>query len=339
METRPARSHRQTMAKTPQNKRSKKQEETTEVGPRRPLLRSRSDRMIWGVAGGLAAHVGFDPILVRIAFVVTTFFGGAGLLAYLVLAVALPEDDGTGKPVPEGVGARLAKVLLVVILVSLALAAAGFLAAVSAWTAATGHGTVIAGIVIALGLALVAVAFAANARRRIIPWLVTAALVLGIPAGAVAAADIEIDGSIGQREYTPTVVADIPDSGYELGTGQLIVDLRRLPWQKGQTIPVTADLGFGQMIVSVPTRVCVDAQATAKGGDLVIAGEVSNGMSPEVDQGRPTTDAPRLDLDAEVQFGQVIVTDQAPDQVDSRRGVDFDHHQEELESQRVVCGR
>jgi phage shock protein PspC (stress-responsive transcriptional regulator) len=94
METGAARSHRQNMAKTPQNKRSRKQEETTEVGPRRPLLRSRSDRMIWGVAGGLAAHVGFDPILVRIAFVVTTFFGGAGLLAYLVLAVALPEDDG-----------------------------------------------------------------------------------------------------------------------------------------------------------------------------------------------------------------------------------------------------
>ena len=79
----------------PKNTKNKKPE--TEVGPRRPLLRSRSDRVLWGVAGGLAAHLGFSATLVRIAFVLTTFFGGAGLLAYLVLAVALPEDDGDGQ--------------------------------------------------------------------------------------------------------------------------------------------------------------------------------------------------------------------------------------------------
>jgi phage shock protein PspC (stress-responsive transcriptional regulator) len=326
------------MTKTPQKKQSKKQEAKNEVGPRRPLLRSRSDRMIWGVAGGLASHVGFDPILVRIAFVLTTFFGGAGLLAYLVLAVALPEDDGRGNPVPESVWSRLGKVGLVCILVALALTAAACLAAASAWTAATGHGTVVAAIVVALGLALVAAAFVANARRRFVPWLLTAALVLAIPAGAVAAADIEIDGSIGQREYTPTVVGDIPDSGYELGTGQLIVDLRELPWRKGEAIPVSARLGLGQMIVSVPARVCVDGHATAKGGELVIAGEVRHGIDAEVDQGRPRTNAPRLDLDAEIQFGQVIVTDQAPDRIDTH-GIDYDHHQQELDSQRAVCGR
>jgi phage shock protein PspC (stress-responsive transcriptional regulator) len=71
-----------------------------EVGPRRPLLRSRDDRKIWGVAGGLAEHVGFNPTLVRVFFVVTLFFGGAGLLAYLVLAVALRHLLGevTGDP-------------------------------------------------------------------------------------------------------------------------------------------------------------------------------------------------------------------------------------------------
>src|SRR3954452_4240943 len=226
------------MANQKQNKPDNKKtnEPETTVGPRRPLLRSRSDRMLWGVAGGLAAHLGFDAILVRIAFVLTTFFGGAGILAYLVLAVALPEDDGEGNPVPESVWARLGKVVLICFLVGLALFAAAGLAVISAWATATGHGTVVAIVVAALGVSLVAIAFAESVRRRIVPWLVTAGVVLGGPAGAVAAADIHFDGSIGQRTYTPIAVADLPADGYELGTGQLIVDLRELPWTKGQTV-------------------------------------------------------------------------------------------------------
>ena len=138
------------MANQPKNKKTESKK-TTEVGPRQPLLRSKNDRVLWGVAGGLAEHIGFNATLVRIAFVVTSLFGGAGILAYLVLAVALPEDDGTGKPVPESVWARLGKVFVVCLLVAIGLAVAAFLAAVSAWTTATGHGGIVAAVVIALG--------------------------------------------------------------------------------------------------------------------------------------------------------------------------------------------
>jgi phage shock protein PspC (stress-responsive transcriptional regulator) len=322
-----------------QPKKDKKTEkDETKVGPRRPLLRSRDDRMLWGVAGGLADHLGFNATLVRVAFVVITLFGGAGLLAYLVLAVALPEDDGTGQPVDESVWARLGKVVLVCILVAIALVLAAGIAAVSAWITATGHGTVVAVAVIALGFALVAAAFATDVRRRLTPPLVVLALVLGIPAGAVAAADIKFDNSVGQRTYTPTVAADIPADGYKLGTGQLVVDLRQLPWAPGQTIAASAHLGIGQMIVSVPSSVCVVGHTTAKAGELVVAGNVSNGVDPEVDQGTPTSKAPRLDLDADIQLGQLIVTDEAPDEIDTH-GVDYDHHQQEADAQRQVCGR
>lgn len=322
-----------------QPKKDKKTEkDETKVGPRRPLLRSRDDRMLWGVAGGLADHLGFNATLVRVAFVVITLFGGAGLLAYLVLAVALPEDDGTGQPVDESVWARLGKVVLVCILVAIALVLAAGIAAVSAWITATGHGTVVAVAVIALGFALVAAAFATDVRRRLTPPLVVLALVLGIPAGAVAAADIKFDNSVGQRTYTPTVAADLPADGYKLGTGQLVVDLRQLPWAPGQTIAASAHLGIGQMIVSVPSSVCVVGHTTAKAGELVVAGDVSNGVDPEVDQGTPTSKAPRLDLDADIQLGQLIVTDEAPDEIDTH-GVDYDHHQQEADAQRQVCGR
>jgi len=317
---------------------SKMKEGKTEVGPRRPLLRSKDDRMLWGVAGGLAEHIGFNPTLVRAAFVITTLFGGAGLLAYLVLAVALPEDDGTGKPVDESVWARLGKVVLVCILVGIALGLAAGLALVSAWVTATGHGTAIAVTVIFLGLALVAAAFATDVRRRATPPLLVLALVLGIPAGGIAAADIEFDNSVGERTYTPTVAADIPAEGYKLGTGQLIVDLRELPWKPGQTIAASAHLGMGQMIVSVPSNVCVVGDATGKAGELIVAGDVSHGIDPDVDKPTPTSNAPRLVLDADIQLGQMIVTDEAPDRVDDR-GADYDHHTPQAAEQRRVCGR
>ena len=54
------------------------------------LTRSTTDRVIAGVAGGIAQRFGLDPTLVRIAWVVSIFFGGFGILLYVVLWIALP---------------------------------------------------------------------------------------------------------------------------------------------------------------------------------------------------------------------------------------------------------
>ena len=56
------------------------------------LRRSRSNRRIAGVAGGLARHLDIDPIIVRVALVVLAFFGGAGLLVYGVCWLIVPID-------------------------------------------------------------------------------------------------------------------------------------------------------------------------------------------------------------------------------------------------------
>ena len=56
------------------------------------IRRSRSDRKVAGVAGGLARHLDIDPLILRVAFVVLTFFGGVGLLLYVALWLLLPED-------------------------------------------------------------------------------------------------------------------------------------------------------------------------------------------------------------------------------------------------------
>jgi phage shock protein C len=56
------------------------------------ITRSRSDRMIAGVAGGLAAAFGIDPLFVRIGFIVLTLLNGIGALLYLALWLIVPND-------------------------------------------------------------------------------------------------------------------------------------------------------------------------------------------------------------------------------------------------------
>jgi phage shock protein C len=67
------------------------------VSPR--LTRSETDRVIAGVAGGIAQRFGVTSTLVRLAWVVSVFFGGLGVLAYLILWIALP--NGTPQ-IPAG---------------------------------------------------------------------------------------------------------------------------------------------------------------------------------------------------------------------------------------------
>jgi phage shock protein PspC (stress-responsive transcriptional regulator) len=59
------------------------------------LMRSQDDRVIAGVAGGIAAHYGLDPTLVRVIWALSLFFGGLGAIAYLVLYLVLPVGTPT----------------------------------------------------------------------------------------------------------------------------------------------------------------------------------------------------------------------------------------------------
>lgn len=59
---------------------------------REKLYRSRRVRVFGGVAGGLAQYFNIDPIIVRVLFVVVTFFNGMGLLLYIILWIVVPEE-------------------------------------------------------------------------------------------------------------------------------------------------------------------------------------------------------------------------------------------------------
>jgi phage shock protein PspC (stress-responsive transcriptional regulator) len=63
---------------------------------RRMLYRHPSDKLVGGVCGGLAEYLGWEPVLVRVAWVVATFASwGGGLLAYILLALFLPVGNNT----------------------------------------------------------------------------------------------------------------------------------------------------------------------------------------------------------------------------------------------------
>lgn len=61
------------------------------------LMRSNTDKMIAGVCGGLAAYLGVDPVLVRLAFVILLLASGVGLAIYIILWIVMPSTS-TGNP-------------------------------------------------------------------------------------------------------------------------------------------------------------------------------------------------------------------------------------------------
>lgn len=70
---------------------------------RPPLRRSRRERIIAGVAGGIAEYFDVDPLLVRLGFVVLALAGGGGVVIYLIAWLIIPEAGEA-----EGAGRRAA---------------------------------------------------------------------------------------------------------------------------------------------------------------------------------------------------------------------------------------
>jgi len=61
------------------------------------LYRSRSDRMIWGVCGGIANYFGMDPTIIRVIAILFLFAGGSGILAYIILAIVVPLESSPSR--------------------------------------------------------------------------------------------------------------------------------------------------------------------------------------------------------------------------------------------------
>jgi len=103
----------------------------TEPAPPRRLYRSRTNRMLGGVAGGLAEYLQVDSALVRLAFAALVLAAGAGLLGYVIAWIVIPEEPvkaavfgAAAAPTPEptpprsgSAGSRGARLLIGAVLV------------------------------------------------------------------------------------------------------------------------------------------------------------------------------------------------------------------------------
>ena len=322
--------------------------------PRR-LLRSRSDRVIGGVCGGLGRYFDVDPIIFRIGAVVLAFIGGAGLLAYLAALLLIPSEDSpaaAGAPAGRnrwlviagvvvlllvtwpfllGGGLLLAGILLPLALLVAAgvlvwwfvsgegpgddagdiakraalgigiLILCGLIAIAGAWAAAAGGETVVAIAVIAAGVAILVGAFVRPVR-----WLVLPAVTLAISAGIVSAAGIDLDGGVGERDYRPSSTADLRDT-YELGIGELVVDLRQTDLPSGD-VPLGIDLGVGDARVIVPDDVCVATDAEVGIGEVRTFDRHNEGVDVDVeDLPDASGDTTRLLVNADVGVGSLRV--------------------------------
>ena len=144
------------------------------------------------------------------------------------------------------------------------LAAKGVLALiglVAALGAATGVGFIVAlggGVAVAVvsmvaGLGLITAGLLGGPR-----WLILPVLVLVVPLAVVSAADLNLEGGVGERTFRPAAVADVRPE-YRVGVGRVEVDLRDVKFPAGST-QVNVRVGIGEARVLVPTGMCTSIQ-------------------------------------------------------------------------------
>jgi hypothetical protein len=256
-------------------------------------------------------------VLAGIALLDGSFgFGFAWALApfallVLILAVAgqrLLRRRGEDEPA----AGRIVKVGLLLLA---ALAACGLLFVGSAWATAAGAGTAVAALVIVLGVAMVGLSFRHGQAR----WLALPALMLALPAGVVSAAGIDLDGGVGERSYVPATIADLKPGGYQLGAGELAVDLRQMEWPASASVHLKADLGTGHLLVVVPRDVCVQAGVHAGLGYVDVLGDEFGGADVDDVVGTASRfDGRRLVLDADIGMGAIEIRHRRPGNADWR---------------------
>ena len=166
-------------------------------------------------------------------------------------------------------------------------------------------------LVLAAALIVVGLALVAGSRTGRHSGLTLIGIVLTIVLAAASTFDIRLSGGVGDRREQPAILADLHRT-YELGVGQLTIDLRGLSFPEGTTTRIDAHVGIGQLTVEIPDNVAVQAHGRSGLGQVSLFGRESSGFDAEVRLSRePNAGAPsgvaRLVLELSVGLGQVTL--------------------------------
>lgn len=264
--------------------------------PDRPQLRrSRTDKILGGVSGGLADYSGVDALLWRVGFVALALAGGSGIIVYLLLWLLMPAGPpafpgapderqkvpaGPRSPVP---GVTLAGLLIVV----------GMLVLFSNLTDwhVTARGFLGAALLV-VGAGLVVSAFTGGRTAR--GGLIALGVVLSIALITVTSAPWHDGvrggiGHIGDKTYRPAGASEVRET-YRSGAGDMTVDLSQVD-DGTEGVTTRIEHGLGDLKVIVPRSADVQLVVEQGVGDLDVFGRgaTADGFFPGIGA-RPWTD-------------------------------------------------
>jgi phage shock protein PspC (stress-responsive transcriptional regulator) len=276
-------------------------------GPAAPrqLRRSRTDKILGGVNGGLAEYSGIDPLLWRVGFVALALAGGTGIVVYLLLWLLMPagppaptgaEAPSVGRRTRRPVGPRspVGRITIAAMLIVL-----GVLVLVDRLLGADlGPRAYIGSALLVVGLGLIAGAFAEgrSARGGFIALGAVQSLAL-ISSTTQPWHDHDGEG-VGDQIFRPATAAQVQPV-YRGGFGDMTIDLRQVDVSDlDRPISFRVEHGFGDLTIRMPedADVQLDIDQGVGSVDAFDEGSVYDGYFPGdgsgswVDDGEPEFD-------------------------------------------------
>jgi phage shock protein PspC (stress-responsive transcriptional regulator) len=258
--------------------------------PARPQLRrSRTDKILGGVSGGLAEYSGIDALLWRVGFVALALAGGTGVIVYLLLWLLMPAGpaaygptayEAPGQPrvkAPPGPRSPVPRVTIAVLLILVG--ALTLITRLSSWN--LGPRAFLGTALLVVGLGLVAAAFSGGRTAR--GGLIALGVVLSL--ALLVASTMpwrNVRGGIGDRTFRPVSDSQVRDI-YRGGAGDMTVDLTRVPVSNlDGPITTRVEHGLGDVQVMVPRD--ADVRLTVMSGvgsiDAFGQGSLDRGFFP-----------------------------------------------------------
>ena len=241
---------------------------------RPPLRRSRTDKVIGGVSGGLAEYSGIDALLWRVGFVALAL-AGPGVPVYLLLWLLMPADPTSRRPR----AARPAEPRSPIPALTFAglLIVVGLLAAVTRFTGwDVGPVGFFGSALLIVGLGLVALALTGGRRGKGGLIALGAVLSMGLLASTTQPWE-DVEGGVGDRSYRPVTAAAVQDR-YQGGVGDLEIDLTRIDLGTlDRPVVFAIDHGVGDVDVTVPGDADVFISGEGGIGNLEFEGETIDG--------------------------------------------------------------
>jgi phage shock protein PspC (stress-responsive transcriptional regulator)/predicted membrane protein len=259
------------------------------------LERSRSDRMLAGVCGGLASYFEIHPAFFRVGFVVLTLLGGAGIVIYLAAALVMPDEGKEDSVVSAALRNRRDRPWPLIGLALLALAGVILLSHATLWP--DGDAWI---VLLIAGAAILwitrqgkadsttdAKQLATRDSRRIRRFFVgvavaiasLVALVLVAAAVFAAVVHVHVGRGVGERTYNVAGIQDLREN-YRLGIGRIVLDLSDVQFPADET-HVNARVDVGRLDVIVPRDVALRVHGDTQFGDVNVLGDIADGHDVE----------------------------------------------------------